>query len=381
MPNTIFHSNRLDLLPVVAGAAFGPALVVACGLFVLWGILRLLDRPWWPGGFLIAVPWLMAALFWWGLPVNTDPRFLMPAVAPALVPLAFVFGRGRRANAVLHGVLALAMLWILRGAGPSLPVPDDLPWFMDGMLQLRGLVAPRFIGLIGTLAVAMGAIWWFLASRVRAAPLALALICAATAGVLAVGADRWCQPDRCDYLDVSDTFIKPGLPRAWRWMDEHVSHATVAYTGINLPYPLAGSQLTNRVIYINIDGHPTWRLHDYDRAYRRGTFRPQPPVLAVSSGELEPVGPGVGPRNDAIRPRYERLEGLEDLWVHNLSTLRVGYLFVSVLSAYERDYQWRNAGGFPIEDDWARSDPRIFRLEYENDEVRVYSVAAGEAAR
>src|SRR5207253_1565722 len=120
-----------------------------------------------------------------------DPRFLLPAVAPALVPLAFAFGHGPRTDGVLRWVLALAMLWILWGASASLPVPHDLPWFMDGFPQLRGLAAHGFIGPIAALMIAMGTVWWFLVSRVRAAFLAVAAICAAMAGALAVGADRW----------------------------------------------------------------------------------------------------------------------------------------------------------------------------------------------
>jgi hypothetical protein len=154
----------------------------------------------------------------------------------------------------------------------------------------------------------------------------------------------------------------------------------VAYTGINLPYPLAGSHLSNRVIYVNLDGHVAWRLHDYDRAYRDGTFRPQPPMLAISSGELLPVPAASGPRSDAIRPRYERMEGSDDRWLRSLGALHVTYLYVSALSAYERDYQWRNAAGFPIEDEWARGRPDVFRLAYENENVRVYSIR-GEGTR
>jgi hypothetical protein len=47
---------------------------------------------------------------------------------------------------------------------------------------------------------------------------------------------------------------------------------------------------------------------------------------------------------------------------------------VSVLSAYEVDFVSHNAGGFPIEDDWARADP-AFTLVYENGQVRIYGLA------
>ena len=158
-------------------------------------------------------------------------------------------------------------------------------------------------------------------------------------------------------------------------MAEHASHATFAYTGINLPYPLSGDRLTNRVYYVNIDRHLDWRFHDYDRAQRkRPGSTPSSPALATSSGQLMPVSQHPGPHEDAVRPRYERMEGHRDAWVHNLKALAVDHLFVSVLSAYEIDYVWHNPQGFPIEDEWARADPRAFRLVYENPQVRIYAV-------
>jgi hypothetical protein len=166
-----------------------------------------------------------------------------------------------------------------------------------------------------------------------------------------------------------------GIAR-WQWIDAHLTQATIAYTGINLPYPLTGRQLTNRVLYVNIDGRPHWRLDNYDRAYRRGTFAPEPPILAESSGELEDPRPGPGPHEDVIRPRYERMEGFPTLWINNLATLDVTDLFVSVLSAYERDYQWHTPDRFPIEDDWAQKNSAIFALEFQNDDVRIYRVTA-----
>jgi hypothetical protein len=87
-----------------------------------------------------------------------------------------------------------------------------------------------------------------------------------------------------------------------------------------------------------------------------------------------PVSQHDGPHEDAVRPRYERMEGHRDAWVHNLKALAVGYLFVSVLSAYEIDYVWHNPRGFPIEDEWAKADPRTFRVVYENPQVRIYAV-------
>ena len=47
---------------------------------------------------------------------------------------------------------------------------------------------------------------------------------------------------------------------------------------------------------------------------------------------------------------------------------------VSMLSAYEIDNEFHNEGGFPVEDEWARSNPSSFHLLYENSQVRIYAV-------
>jgi hypothetical protein len=243
---------------------------------------------------------------------------------------------------------------------------------MDGWLALNGLVSPRFGVWFGAAAAIIGVAWWCtFRTRQLAIPLIVSL-CTALATALAIGGEHWCLPARCDYLDTTSPFIRANLIVGWRWLADHVQSATVAYTGINLPYPLTGEHLTNRVVYANIDGHRRWRFHDYDRAYRAGLFTPSP-ALAESSGELTPISqrPGSG---EAARPRYERMEGFRDGWIRNLAELGVTHLFVSALSAYEHDYVWHNEEGFPIEDEWAKNAPQTFQLLYENPQVRIYSV-------
>jgi hypothetical protein len=160
---------------------------------------------------------------------------------------------------------------------------------------------------------------------------------------------------------------------AWRWTSAHLDHATIAYTGNNVPYPLFGEQLTNRVYYVNIDRHASWGFHDYARAHSRpGVTEPSAP-LAHASGELMPAS--ANPREEAPRPRYERREGYREAWVQNLRSRGVDRLFVSALSVYEIDDVWHNDRGFPIEDEWAKADPLSFRLVYENLQIRIYALA------
>jgi hypothetical protein len=378
MVNTVFHTTDVRLFPSLAAHAFGPALFVVWLPFAAVGWIRMARRGWWAAGALAALPLTMVPFYWFGFPVNVDTRFLLPAIGPALLPLAFVFSSHQRWNAVIRGFYALALVWLIVGAPVSLPA--TLPWFMSGWLALDGLVTPQYLGWFASTALLVGITWTAVRRQARAAVPALASALSVAAMVVTSGAARWCGPGvSCSYLHTTSPFIRDGYLSSWRWIDDHVRGATIAYTGINLPYPLTGRQLSNRVVYANIDGRVRWRFHDYDRAYRAGRFSPRPPLLATSSGELMPVVARDGPRQDALRPRYERMNGNREAWLFNLESLNVRFLYVAMLSAYEVDYQWHDALGFPIEDEWAQNDPTHFRLAYENPQVHLYELlpAAG----
>jgi hypothetical protein len=206
----------------------------------------------------------------------------------------------------------------------------------------------------------------------RRAVVAAAVAMAAAAGAtLSIGAERWCLPGRCEYVRFEDPHFQVGYLYGARWLTENVHDSNVAYAGVNLPYPLSGTRLTNTVRYVNTDNHLSWRFDQYAAAYRQGTFPvPVGPPLATSSGVLMPAD---GP--DAIRPRFERRAGDPEAWKMNLARERIGYLFVMTLDGYEIDYNRHDAQGFPVEDAWARSDPAQFHLVYSNDAVRIYEVS------
>ena len=370
MFNSVFHMTDLRLAPAILSHAFGVTMVPVWPI-VCVGAARLLRRGWWPYAWLVLVPLVMGAIYWFVLPDNIDGRFVMPALAPALVSAAFAFGANRVWNACVHALYLAIAVWVLVGLSTQIVVPG--PWFFQGWFELNGVVSPNSVLLLGSVAAAF-AIVWLVAGRSRWVLPVVALMVGSTATVLALGEDTRCAPRSCDRIHVSDPFFRAGVAAAWGWMNDQVHDATVAYTGINLPYPLAESNLTNRVVYVNIDGHLNWRLHDYDRAYREGRFAPLPPALAVASGELEPVPPRLGPRDDASRPRYERLEGIPALWIHNLDVLGVKDVFVARLSAYEIDVQTHGPDEFPVEDAWMEADPARFTLAYSNHDARVYAV-------
>ncbi|HWW82260.1 MAG TPA: glycosyltransferase family 39 protein, partial [Vicinamibacterales bacterium] len=95
MMNSVFHTDDVRLFPVMLAHLFGPSLFVVWVPLAFIGAIAMVRKPWWPGGWLWLVPFSMMPLYWFGFPVNVDSRFLMPAVGPALVPIALLFGRDR----------------------------------------------------------------------------------------------------------------------------------------------------------------------------------------------------------------------------------------------------------------------------------------------
>jgi len=370
LKHSVFHLAGIRLWPVVAARAFGaPAFVfwIPCALLSVVACVK--RRSWWPAGLVLLLPVLMAPLEWLGVPDNADARFLLPAVAVAMGAFALQFTASRRANAWLHGAFAAGVAWQLAGAPSEIHVP--VPWFMDHWLSLECIVARQALPWFAAAAAvsAVGAL--MLSRRPRRDQTAAIALAAGLGCVILVFAQPLCAPARCEALDLSSIYLRAAVMEGWTWERAHIAHSVVAYTGNNLPYPLAGDDLSNLVVYINIDRHVDWQFHDYARV-RRHQGAAAATTLARASGQLAPPADGEG---GASRPRFERTEGNRDAWVQNLKAGGARHLFVSALTPYEIDYVWHNADGFPIEDEWARADPASFALLYENYQVRVYGLS------
>jgi hypothetical protein len=372
MNNSVFHVTSLRLLPAILAHAFGAATALVWLPAWCVGLAGLAARRrWWPGTYVAAVPLAIVVLFWLSVPDNADSRFLLPAVAVAMVPLTFSFGTDRRWNACLHAAYMIGAAWILVGTPRQLPM--SLPWFMGDWLALDGLVSPASLPLFAAGMAATGCLVYGVRRRpAHAVPVVTAAFGVACM-ILAVGAKRSYATDRSSLLTLSPTYIRAGMISGWDWVHRNIADATIANTGNNMPYPLFDEHLRNRVRYVNIDRHAEWRVHDYARG-RKEAAADAPGRFARPSGQLMPVPPG-GTAESASRPRYERWDGYRDAWLGNLKSAGITHLFVSVLSAYEIDFVSHNADGFPIEDDWARADPRAFTLVFENGQVRVYALA------
>lgn len=385
MLQSFMRTSNPRLLAVSLVHAFGAPLfvvVLPAMVIVLAAVVR--RRAWWPAGFVLLVPPAVALLCWWQVGDNTDSRFLLPAVVTTMALMPLAFGNDRRANAAIHGLFALGIAWVLVGVDRQ--SQPSVPWFMADWLSWRGVIRPEYVT---PFLAGVGVAWlaWRVVEREWATAVAAGLACAGGV-VLAIGAETWCVPSRCDFVQVSSPHLRQTFLYGTRWLTANASGANVAYAGINLPYPLSGSHLSNVVYYVNIDRHADWRFDDYARAFRRRRpsvqalqgiqgLQPEAAPLATASGLMMPASAtnqSEGGALDAMRPRFERVSGNADAWVANLRARGVGWLFVSTLDPYEIDYVWHNAQGFPIEDEWAKADPRAFRLAYENPDVRIYQV-------
>lgn len=371
MAQSFLHTIEPRLLLISVVHAFGAtAFFVVVPAMLLAAIAILRRKAWWPAGFVFVAVLAMPLFCWFNVGDNADSRFLLPAVVTTVALLPLPFATNKTVNAVVHGLYAFGILWIIVGAETQLPVA--VPWFMGDWLTVQGIVARAWLPYFLVLVAAATAVSVAL-PRQWVGPTA-ALTVAVTGIALAIGGERWCVPSRCDYVNVASPHLRLTYLYGSRWLTGNVRGGHVAYTGINLPYPLAGSDLANVVSYVNVDRHPTWRFHDYAHAFQRSPVRAVDPArLATPSGLLMPAvarGDGV----DALRPRFERMSGDRSAWIANLRTLRVEYVFISTLDPYEIDYVWHNEQRFPIEDEWAKADPALLRLVYENPDVRIYQV-------
>jgi hypothetical protein len=375
MLQSVFHTSSLRLFPVMAAHAMGATLLllwIPAAILGGWAMIATGRRT---TVWLAAAPIVMSLLFWFGVPDNVDSRFLLAAAMLALLPFAFVFRASRTWNALAVALLAAGVCWLVVGRSGQLP--GALPWYMTGWLSLGGIVGrSSLIWFAGMEAIAL-ALAFVLIRAPRADLAALLVLCAAGSSLFAYGSDVWCVPSRCQFLTPTPIYLRTELIYAWRWVDDNVDGATIAYTGDNVPYPLFGDHLVNRVYYVNIDRHRDWRFDDYAKAHRHR--RPDSASLAnqyaTPSGVLIPIDEGA-PQIDAVRPRFERWDGLREAWIDNLRARGVDLLFVMTLSPYEIDHNWHDARGFPIEATWAQSDSALFTRVFVNSRVQIFAVRA-----
>jgi hypothetical protein len=305
-----YHLARGDL------AGLGRLLLAPGLAFAVGGAATLalrLRRPAWT-----ALALAQVALFWLVLPYQ-ESRFLFPLWGVVAIAMgALVKADGARASSAWWWMpLALAVL------GSVVEQPTGERWAALGAGAVAAVIFPRARALLPLRLGADGRAW----------------VAAAVLGALGVA-----------LLPVREPAYAMGdeLDDAWAWVRANVRGARVAYTGNNLPVPLAGRALENDVRYVNVAGGPDDRLHDFARRAPRAWADPEP-----------------APYRDGAR---------YDVWLANLRAARRDVLFVAALFPEVRATIAADADGFPVERAWADAHADVFTLRYASPAARVYGV-------
>jgi len=175
------------------------------------------------------------------------------------------------------------------------------------------------------------------------APLALIL--------LAFGLIGWTRSP--GHADPVTAVVGDGHDAGWAYAAEHLHGRRIAYAGSNLPLPLWGWRLENRVRYVNVSGKLADVLHDF------------PPLPAGSS---------------TAEPAPERAHPDLAAWLANLTAARTDALFVARLYPDVAPSMPHDADGFPTERAWADASPGRFRLTFATPDIRIYDVRPAEQA-
>lgn len=122
----------------------------------------------------------------------------------------------------------------------------------------------------------------------------------------------------------------------------------IATTGANIPYALTGSGWRHRVVYVNTQGKAGDGFYDFWRRDRR----------------VNPYHkPGIYRGRDDYRT-----------WLRHLEGERVQLLVIFRLHRSEARYLRATAGGFPIEQAWARQHPERFEPVFAGPAAEIYRI-------
>ncbi len=311
---------------------------------------------------------LNVALYWVFIPYRSQQRFMLQALGLAVVPLSILLDRIRwlcLLAAVLLGVHLLtpqgwpfagrdgAIPWDLSAAVPN-AVGAPIPLFsrLEKTSREDTSNSPfvSFALLNAILATSIFAAWAW--CRTAAGPgrtgrrVATAVL--ATAVLLGQGyVDVWLEPQSGRFVT-----YPPFLDFYGGWQRLEAGSGPrgtrVAYAGTNIPYYLFGKDLRNDVLYINVDRHRDWLLHDYHREAMR-------------------QGAGTWPN---ARPGWDRSAPEYAAWLGNLDAEGIHLLVVTRVNPAEGSHNVADGEGFPIEREWAEAHPERFELIYgrrEND--------------
>ncbi len=274
---------------------------------------------------LMAFAWLL--VYYYVIPHNQQMRFLFPALALSFVGTAVIIDRLKFRNAIIvFGIAAFLysgsntarILHAVRGL-PLIPVI----WNIFLLLSILWLgLQHRKHRRYSAGALLLLALLFFSAMRDAKSLRTLSLV----------------KGDYGPWAKVYASFNSPRQSRPLR----------VAYTGLNIPYVLTGTNLKNEVFYCNVDGDQKDGFYEFwNKDPRRYPYHK----------------PGI----------YRKTPNLGK-WLKNLFDSGADALVVFEMHPAERAYLACGKDGYPIEKYWAESLPQFFKLELSLPGGRVYRV-------
>ena len=280
---------------------------------------------------------VLMLVYWFVIPYNTQERFLLPALALGLAPLALLLQGRRWLQAAVLALLVwhlMTPLWQTQfRLNPSNRGAVLLPWDggrLSGGVVVSGLALPLALGLA-----------WAVLERTRRFRWIVCGFVVTAGGILAAWPAVRARGRTPELRFYPATYFAPNLLPAWLALEEArgPDGARVAYAGTNLPYYLFGRDLKNEVHYVNVNEHADWLLHDYHRSRRQ-------------AGDVELA-------SDPW-PAWYRDEPDYDAWLENLRDARIEYLFVARENQHGKRDVREGISEFPVERRWARDHPEVF---------------------
>lgn len=141
----------------------------------------------------------------------------------------------------------------------------------------------------------------------------------------------------------------PDATLAWDWLNRNTKGNNIAYVGRPLPYPLYGTNLKNNVYYVSVNAIDPIHLHDL----KNSKYRWDSAENMHKSFEKD--------NNYRSKADYYT-------WFGNLKKRKTDYLFIY------SNHHTKNIE-FPLEDLWARTNPKALKLIFGNDTIRIYKIS------
>ena len=141
----------------------------------------------------------------------------------------------------------------------------------------------------------------------------------------------------------------PDATRAWLWLNNNTEGNNIAYVGRPVPYPLYGTDFKNNVYYVSVNSLDPIHLHDLKNS--RYSWDSNAENMHRSFEE---------PNNYRGNADYS-------VWLNNLNKRKTEYLFIYSLHHTKKVE-------FPIEEEWARSNPAEFKQVFNNETIRIYKL-------